>query len=238
MDPQHSEGLNERPVLAVDLPCSRCRYNLRGLAGDPVRCPECGALTPVLAIVVTPADIRSHQRRVESALAFTAAAALMALPIAWCLLLLCNFPNPCFYMAALMVAAVGLQAAHAGIYRLRKLCGDRGIAARTLRRLFWHMPGLLLLVLLPFVALWTYAALAPARLYTEVMLNRMLLGAVVALGISVLVVARIVRPHYARLRESLPALGEDHVRTRVLAEKSAQQEARSRWLNPESAWRS
>jgi uncharacterized protein YxjI len=30
------------PDQDVDRFCLRCAYNLRGLAGDPVRCPECG----------------------------------------------------------------------------------------------------------------------------------------------------------------------------------------------------
>ncbi|MGH8629185.1 MAG: hypothetical protein ACREU7_00265 [Burkholderiales bacterium] len=29
-------------ALAADLFCLQCGYNLRGLSGDPIRCPECG----------------------------------------------------------------------------------------------------------------------------------------------------------------------------------------------------
>jgi DNA-directed RNA polymerase subunit RPC12/RpoP len=36
-------------------PCVKCGYNLRGLRGDPVRCPECGFLNP-----------RTRQRRIKS----------------------------------------------------------------------------------------------------------------------------------------------------------------------------
>jgi hypothetical protein len=35
------------PALEHDLPCPNCGYNLRGLSGDPVRCPECGVHTAV-----------------------------------------------------------------------------------------------------------------------------------------------------------------------------------------------
>lgn len=38
----------------LDLYCLNCSYNLRGLAGDPRRCPECFALTPVDKLAVTP----------------------------------------------------------------------------------------------------------------------------------------------------------------------------------------
>jgi len=31
----------------VDLYCLHCGYNLRGLSGDPRRCPECGKLSPL-----------------------------------------------------------------------------------------------------------------------------------------------------------------------------------------------
>jgi hypothetical protein len=32
----------EVPPLEIDVACPGCRYNLRGLFGDPLRCPECG----------------------------------------------------------------------------------------------------------------------------------------------------------------------------------------------------
>ncbi len=37
-------GTGVPPTLAADVPCSACGYNLRGLAGDAIRCPECGTL--------------------------------------------------------------------------------------------------------------------------------------------------------------------------------------------------
>lgn len=35
----------------LDVPCLDCGYNLRGLPGDPRRCPECGLVNPVLVDV-------------------------------------------------------------------------------------------------------------------------------------------------------------------------------------------
>ncbi|MBI5865778.1 MAG: hypothetical protein HZB38_15000 [Planctomycetes bacterium] len=33
-------------TLSYDAPCARCGYNLRGLSGDPICCPECGGFNP------------------------------------------------------------------------------------------------------------------------------------------------------------------------------------------------
>ncbi|MCK6484824.1 MAG: hypothetical protein HUU22_08215 [Phycisphaerae bacterium] len=43
--PQPSPFAGLEPI-ARDTVCLRCGYNLRGLSGDPVRCPECGSLNP------------------------------------------------------------------------------------------------------------------------------------------------------------------------------------------------
>ena len=50
------------PALDRDLYCLTCGYNLRGLSGDPVRCPECGNLNP-LGEVEIPAELISRQSR-------------------------------------------------------------------------------------------------------------------------------------------------------------------------------
>jgi hypothetical protein len=35
------------PRLSTHAKCPRCNYDLHGLAGNPIRCPECGIQTPV-----------------------------------------------------------------------------------------------------------------------------------------------------------------------------------------------
>lgn len=54
-------------ALDEDLYCVSCGYNLRGLFGDPARCPECGLLND-LSIAMIPAEmIRETLRKMESA---------------------------------------------------------------------------------------------------------------------------------------------------------------------------
>lgn len=51
----------------ANLYCLNCGYNLRGLSGDPRRCPECGHLNP-LGDLELPAEMISRQlRRMETA---------------------------------------------------------------------------------------------------------------------------------------------------------------------------
>lgn len=50
-----------------DLFCLRCGYNLRGLSGDPVRCPECGNENPLDVIMAPAATIAGQLRRLETA---------------------------------------------------------------------------------------------------------------------------------------------------------------------------
>lgn len=47
-DPPPSPTFPESRTIDFDLPCLECDYNLRGLSGDPIRCPECGFRNPVV----------------------------------------------------------------------------------------------------------------------------------------------------------------------------------------------
>lgn len=72
---EYNYGMSEWPTHPVpgsatngiDLYCLECGYNLRGLSGDPRRCPECGHLNP-MGYLELPAEIISAQlRRMETA---------------------------------------------------------------------------------------------------------------------------------------------------------------------------
>jgi hypothetical protein len=51
----------------ADFYCFGCGYNLRGLTGDPKRCPECGEVNPVKDLIVTAEMIRRQLKRLETA---------------------------------------------------------------------------------------------------------------------------------------------------------------------------
>jgi|GEM_PF-4541753 len=72
-------------VLEFDLRCQTCGYNLRGLAGDPVRCPECGQLNPLGEAEIPEALIAARLRKWEAHLIVCVSALLFALP--WQLML-------------------------------------------------------------------------------------------------------------------------------------------------------
>ncbi len=49
-------------AIDENLYCLTCGYNLRGLSGDPVRCPECGDLNDLGAVQI-PANLIKHALR-------------------------------------------------------------------------------------------------------------------------------------------------------------------------------
>ncbi len=58
---------DENGAIDEDLYCLSCGYNLRGLTGDPVRCPECGEFNS-LGMAAIPAEmIRQALRKMETA---------------------------------------------------------------------------------------------------------------------------------------------------------------------------
>lgn len=68
-----------RHPIEIDLYCLECGYNLRGLFGDPARCPECGFLNPIGDVEIPAPLISRELRRLETAPAIAAGAlALLA----------------------------------------------------------------------------------------------------------------------------------------------------------------
>jgi len=63
-----------------DLYCLECGYNLRGLSGDPVRCPECGFHNPIGDVEVPAPLIRRQLRRMETAPAMALLSLVILIP--------------------------------------------------------------------------------------------------------------------------------------------------------------
>lgn len=95
-----------------DLYCVFCGYNLRGLTGNPTRCPECGGFNDRSVIAVPAQFIRGELRKMETApttcVGVSVIASLLVLPllflgelIAPCLIIACAallWLPPYFYM--------------------------------------------------------------------------------------------------------------------------------------------
>jgi hypothetical protein len=52
-------------LIESDLVCTHCEYNLRGLRGDPVRCPECGVWNERGILLIPAEHVRWAVRSVE-----------------------------------------------------------------------------------------------------------------------------------------------------------------------------
>lgn len=54
-------------AIVEDIYCLDCGYNLRGLSGDPIRCPECGHVNDLGAVAIPAELIRSALKQMETA---------------------------------------------------------------------------------------------------------------------------------------------------------------------------
>lgn len=112
----------------VDLYCLECGYNLRGLSGDPRRCPECGHLNPVGDLEIPAPLIKEQLRKMESAPANCVLAVLFGVPwIYVCAAAVMNMRTyelgglACVGVPLLVVVAVWLY----GFRRFRSSCENR-----------------------------------------------------------------------------------------------------------------
>lgn len=150
-----------RGALDEDLYCLTCGYNLRGLFGDPVRCPECGSDNDLGTVLIPAGLIRDALARMESAptgciAAFVAAATIVGL------LLLGAGLTLAFVGPALLACACGWWF---GYRRMKtgyeNTPGWRGIL------LDFHLTTLLFLSGIPFVVIAYWLFDKPIRDFPE-----------------------------------------------------------------------
>ncbi len=134
-------------TIRIDLYCLSCGYNLRGLSGDPVRCPECGNLNPIGDVEIPAKYIKEQLERLESAPAYCVASILFGLPaqVGFWALVLGSFSNqngPVELWTALGILAFGAVALWiAGLFRFRSSCMRRPGWGNAL--VLYHLVGLI-----------------------------------------------------------------------------------------------
>lgn len=72
-----SVGSAEDGAINEDIYCLTCGYNLRGLYGDPTRCPECGDLNDLGTAAIPAKMIRGALRKMETAPTYCVACAIV-----------------------------------------------------------------------------------------------------------------------------------------------------------------
>jgi len=198
-------------VHDYNLYCLTCGYNLRGLSGDPIRCPECGNLNPV-GDVELPAPIIDRQlRNMETAPTVCVAAVLFGLPsVAWSVRLLVAAVRHGYSLdGVIFLGTTGVLCAivwTASMVVFRKSCvGKPGWGGVLLH---YHLYGLLLCSL---VVAW---AVAGSWLLSEGALpyggNRMrILEAACGLGLWITLILTLflrLRGFHRRLTEPMRVL--------------------------------
>ncbi len=123
-----------------DLYCVQCGYNLRGLSGDPRRCPECGHDNPMSELTIPAEAISRALRQMETAPTACVAAGLVLLLMSFFLLLIAwagGHPVALCPLIASLCAALIWVAGAAGF---RKACGGHPSWVSALFK--YHLYGL------------------------------------------------------------------------------------------------
>lgn len=134
----------------IDLFCLTCGYNLRGLTGDPRRCPECGANNELCELELPAGKIAAQLKKMENSL--SAAAALFGISgalLALGLMLVDESISLCPLSLSGASAFFGLLS----LQHFRLSCGDHpGAPAAGWRYISIALGGMAIIVL-PMAAL-------------------------------------------------------------------------------------
>lgn len=151
-------------VIAVDLYCLKCGYNLRGLSGDPCRCPECGNLNPRGDMELPAALISRQLREMESGPAYCVGAMLLLVLLGIGTLVAPAGFLTGFFSAGLVLFWGGAIGWCIGVAMFRRSCLAKPGWLGTLAR--YHIAGLSALLLV--VAIPTLSGIALRQLVGRV----------------------------------------------------------------------
>lgn len=135
-------------VAREDLYCPSCGYNLRGLMGDPLRCPECGTQTALHELIIPARAITRVLRLMEGS---PTACVGCAIGFLTCILL-ASVPIPGPPMIEIIVAAFCLLGWFAARARMRQVFANQPGWAGVLRD--FHVAALF--AILPLSAMVAY----------------------------------------------------------------------------------
>ncbi len=198
-----------REPLDRDLYCLKCGYNLRGLAGDPVRCPECGNLNPMGDALPPAQVITAKLREMENAPVLCIAAILTSAVFQTLFWYVWSFgargmAHDVFFVLGLF-AFGPLAAWLGGVLRFRWSCMRKHGWFGALVQ--YHLCGLsacLLIFTVMGTATWLLWSVGHLRWSTSYLVYLATLAALFALLIAG--VRYVVRPIYRGLRETLDRL--------------------------------
>jgi hypothetical protein len=165
-----------------DLYCLQCGYNLRGLSGDPRRCPECGHLNSIAEMEVEAEPIRTLVRKLEGTLTACVLAVIAVVGFSilgvyfWLSAFSYDYMRPISFCGLGVVGFVVVW--FIAVHRFRSRCGGQSAWRRVLWNYHWRVSVFILMLV----------ALLPA----SVLLSGVLHEALQALGILVLCVGVIV----------------------------------------------
>ena len=217
----------------INLYCLECGYNLRGLSGDPRRCPECGHQNP-LGSLELPAELITRQlRRMETAPTICVGACLVGLlflALAGRTALDCwthNYSDPGLFICLGVFGSIALLIWYTGVSSFQDSCLNKPGWKRALWR--YHLYGLALALPvalgLPAIARYLNSLRSTTLTGNNVADYVILLGAGLALGAGLIAfiflvgrwALRQIKPDMERLQREVSV---------TLAHKRLQQDLR------------
>lgn len=188
----------------IDLYCLKCGYNLRGLSGDPRRCPECGGLNAMELLLAKPGERKERPSDIETGLALSVGAMLVAIPCVWVEITLRLYsapsdPTGCFDLTLLACIGTWLF----GVLAFRDGCGKKsawlGLLIRYYAVAFSAVAGIVAIVTVGHMA--AYASVDPRGGVTLLHL-----GILAALSVGLFMGLAGIRTVHRSLRKRLELL--------------------------------